>query len=352
MQFFKSSEDRSSLNLGGEIAELKETFQSRINRLESALKQEEASTSSTTQRAEEIEKSLRAEVATLKGRLKEKEKQLDTRNTELKDLQSKTDVLVNRAAEMESSMESRDPAFSEAHRAGPEKIEPAPIQSAPDTLPRQFFDHLISELTEAMGPMASLVVRDQVAALGESMEGFAKIRLNEFLNAVSQEFLDEKRRREFQQRMAETAEMAENDPEPQAAPKTPLRKTNGLDVEENGLEAELVTKIQDMKNQLREQEKLLKLRDAEVRRFKLKMSSNTNGGENVVIDELKSKLVENDSLLDAKEEEIEKVREQMAAENEKLRSELQAKKVLLAKIERDEWKAMGSSKMWKGWTGS
>ena len=54
MQFFKSSEDRSSLNLSGEIAELKETFQSRINRLESALKQEEASTSSTTQRAEEI----------------------------------------------------------------------------------------------------------------------------------------------------------------------------------------------------------------------------------------------------------------------------------------------------------
>ena len=125
-----------------------------------------------------------------------------------------------------------------------------------------------------------------------------------------------------------------------------------MDVEENGLEAELVTKIQDMKNQLREQEKLLKLRDAEVRRFKLKMSSNTNGGENVVIDELESKLVENESLLDAKEEEIEKVREQMAAENEKLRSELQAKKVLLAKIERDEWKAMGSSKMWKGWTGS
>jgi len=72
-----------------------------------------------------------------------------------------------------------------------------------DSVPPGFFDHVTRALTEAMGPMAALVVRDQVAALGESLETFPKRRVKELLEVVSQEILDERLKLRFHERMSE-----------------------------------------------------------------------------------------------------------------------------------------------------
>jgi hypothetical protein len=65
-----------------------------------------------------------------------------------------------------------------------------------------FFDSLIRELTQVLGPMASVVVRDRVASLGESMEKFPKDRVPELLETISQEILDDNGKATFRERLA------------------------------------------------------------------------------------------------------------------------------------------------------
>ena len=66
-----------------------------------------------------------------------------------------------------------------------------------------FLDRMGSALTEAMGPIAAFVVRDQIAALGERYETFPRARLGELIDLVSQEILNEKMKEAFRATMAE-----------------------------------------------------------------------------------------------------------------------------------------------------
>jgi hypothetical protein len=56
---------------------------------------------------------------------------------------------------------------------------------------------MILSLTEAMGPMAPIVLRDQVAAMGEAIAAFPKERVFQLLNQVSQEILADTLRLNF-----------------------------------------------------------------------------------------------------------------------------------------------------------
>lgn len=71
----------------------------------------------------------------------------------------------------------------------------------PETVPPEFFTRMISVLTEAIGPMAPLVVQDQISSLNESPETFPEEKLEDLVEAISQEIPDEKMRRRFQQMM-------------------------------------------------------------------------------------------------------------------------------------------------------
>jgi type II secretory pathway predicted ATPase ExeA len=73
------------------------------------------------------------------------------------------------------------------------------VESGSDAVPAEFFDRMTDSLTEAMGPMASLVIREQVSALGESLEAFPKSRLAELVEAASQDILDEPLKIRFRQ---------------------------------------------------------------------------------------------------------------------------------------------------------
>ena len=55
--------------------------------------------------------------------------------------------------------------------------------------------------TAAMGPMASLVLRDQISALGESRDAFPQVKLRELIDLVSREILNETMRSHFQEMM-------------------------------------------------------------------------------------------------------------------------------------------------------
>jgi hypothetical protein len=53
-----------------------------------------------------------------------------------------------------------------------------------------------------MGPMASLVLRERIARLGESAEEFPIVRLPELVAAIKQEILSEALRLRFEEEIA------------------------------------------------------------------------------------------------------------------------------------------------------
>jgi type II secretory pathway predicted ATPase ExeA len=65
-----------------------------------------------------------------------------------------------------------------------------------------FFAKMIQILTEAMGPMASLVLKEQIAGLGESPEEFPIIRLPDLMESIKQEILSEGLRLRFEEEIA------------------------------------------------------------------------------------------------------------------------------------------------------
>src|SRR6266536_3065455 len=97
------------------------------------------------------------------------------------------------------SMQEQLKAFSQTDLG---MKEFAPGELGAGNVPREFFDHMTFKLCEAAGPMAPLIVRDQVARLGESLEAFPKRRLKELLERICSEIFDQKLKREFQQTMS------------------------------------------------------------------------------------------------------------------------------------------------------
>jgi len=79
----------------------------------------------------------------------------------------------------------------------PTEIGPWLQEPAEGMVPHQFFDAMVSKLTEAVGPMAPLIVRDQISLLGESRDAFPKSRLKELLESVSEEIFNNDLRQDF-----------------------------------------------------------------------------------------------------------------------------------------------------------
>lgn len=75
--------------------------------------------------------------------------------------------------------------------------------AAPPFVSASFLESLLMALTEAMGPMAKIVLRDQIKALGESVECFPHTKVEMLIDSVSREILDGGMRGQFQQQMLE-----------------------------------------------------------------------------------------------------------------------------------------------------
>ena len=72
-----------------------------------------------------------------------------------------------------------------------------------DFVPRIVFDELSVILVDAMGPMASIVLKDRVASLGASLDRFPEDKLKALIELVSDEILDPSMRQDFQKLVQE-----------------------------------------------------------------------------------------------------------------------------------------------------
>jgi general secretion pathway protein A len=94
-------------------------------------------------------------------------------------------------------------------RSGIVRLEPKPAavkpisKSVPSTaiVPANFLNALAAALTDAMGPMSRIVLRDQIKGLGESSERFPHAKVEMLLESVSREILDEGMRAQFRHQM-------------------------------------------------------------------------------------------------------------------------------------------------------
>jgi len=72
------------------------------------------------------------------------------------------------------------------------------------TVDGDFFAQMEHELTKVMGPVATLIIDDEVAALSAAKDAFPRDRLAELVEKVSSEITDEDKRANFQQTVLET----------------------------------------------------------------------------------------------------------------------------------------------------
>jgi hypothetical protein len=61
----------------------------------------------------------------------------------------------------------------------------------------------LAEFTNVIGLVASVIVREHVTALGESMEKFPKARLPQLIDSLSREILDDERKAKFRERVGQ-----------------------------------------------------------------------------------------------------------------------------------------------------
>jgi Domain of unknown function (DUF4388) len=83
------------------------------------------------------------------------------------------------------------------HKSGLVELVAPSSRPAADVVPPALFDRLTSILTEMIGPMAALVLRDQIDSFGESQDSFPESKLDELIGLVSKEISDGKLRSKF-----------------------------------------------------------------------------------------------------------------------------------------------------------
>ena len=167
-----------------------------------------------------LEQNLNTRIQDLETQLRTKEQLLVARSREVIDLKAQLDHLRNGIKEVSSFFkqsqvlgvieEQDNNAVSrkaeEKSATTQAKGQPAtdsPPDAGQETVAPEFFKRMTHELTQTIGPMASMIVHDHVKALGETVENFPKARVNELLDTVSAEISDEKVKNGFRERLAE-----------------------------------------------------------------------------------------------------------------------------------------------------
>ena len=207
-----------------------------VTQLELAIQQAKGEAASEAQHAEQVIESLKLKIATLEAQLTQTEqivggtdktiKGLDQdRDRRVIDLNAELAPQTNRMKEMSSFLRKAEaligihaqdigtvvageqlktgeekPAISYFQAAG---VTSTVTDAARKTVSRDAFDHMIAEFSEhtnVIGSIASLIVRDHVRALGESIEKFPQTRLTELLESLSGEISDDKLKADFRKR--------------------------------------------------------------------------------------------------------------------------------------------------------
>jgi len=212
--------------------QLAEISRIKISALESQLREKEELGRQNESTIEGLEQKLTAKLQDFESLVRDKEEQLAGRDAEINDLKSWLKLLTKgigqmssffRQAEALAGIEGQD--VSAAVLKEPvdgRQEEPVTVQSnIPEVMPvvpeaareivsPDIFGRItgeFAEVTGVMSPLSLLIVRQHVAALGESMEKFPKPRLAELLERLVTEISDEKRQVDFRARVARSSQI-------------------------------------------------------------------------------------------------------------------------------------------------
>jgi chromosome segregation ATPase len=205
----------------------------KISALESRLKDTEDLAHQKESTIKELEQHL-AKTQEFESMLQDKQKILTQRDSEITDLRSQLKRFkkgINeisylfREAEVLTGLEEEEAARDESQQTVEEK--PAAVErnigkitavvadadAIPEMVSSEIFQRIISELAQAanvIGAVASVIVHQQVKALGESVGKFPRARLPELLEALAQEITDENVQIDFRQRLADSMQFTLN----------------------------------------------------------------------------------------------------------------------------------------------
>ncbi|MPZ76654.1 MAG: hypothetical protein GEU77_09015 [Deltaproteobacteria bacterium] len=202
-----------------------------VSQSELAIQQTKGEAASEAQHAEQAIEGLKIKIATLQAQLSQTKQifagidstikgpdqdrnrqaidlhaQLKPRTNGIKN--SKAEALVGIKAQAISTVVAGEqlktgeekPTTSHFQAAGVTSIV---TEAARETVSHDTFDRMIAEfskLTNVMGSIASLIVRDHVRAFDESMENFPQTRLKKLLESLSKEISDDKLKADFCER--------------------------------------------------------------------------------------------------------------------------------------------------------
>ena len=146
-----------------------------------------------------LEQQLTTKTQDFESQISGKEKLLSERDAEIKDLKSQLQFL-SRGIKDTSSFFRQAVAF--AHRQPEEEndstidpinrerhnpITPSSPSTSEEMVPSEFLEQAVEHLTLSIGPIAPIVMRDHIKALGESTEKFPKRRVAELIEMLSNE---------------------------------------------------------------------------------------------------------------------------------------------------------------------
>ena len=89
------------------------------------------------------------------------------------------------------------------HKAGLIEVVTSTSQSTSDLVPAAFFNRLVTILTDIIGPMAPMVVRDEIQALGEFQHSFPEAKLDKLIALISKQISDAILRSRFEKSMVQ-----------------------------------------------------------------------------------------------------------------------------------------------------
>jgi chromosome segregation ATPase len=208
---------------GMRVEHLTGNSQKTIATLEAQLRKTEEIVRGKDSTIKGLEQSYTARVQDLESQVRNREDLLAGRDEQIDDLKSQVKVLTNGIKDMSSFFKQAEAlAAIEVQDTGKvsqngqlkneqekltmsksknSKVTSNKKEALTETVSPDFFNRMTLELTQTLGPMALVIVRDRVEALGESMEKFPKTRVTELLETVSEEILDESVKNSFRERL-------------------------------------------------------------------------------------------------------------------------------------------------------
>jgi chromosome segregation ATPase len=195
--------------------QITESFNTKVAALEAQIRDIKEIVRRKESTIKALEENLTAKIQDFKNQLRNKEKLLGGRSAEINDLKSKLQVLTGKIKEMSSFLKQAEAlatvegqnsstltaseplnGVEEKPVGSPFEVEVPTVTSneqtnvGQQTVSPDFFDLMSQELSAIIGKQAPMIVRERVAALGESMEKFPKSRLAELLEILSKEIVN------------------------------------------------------------------------------------------------------------------------------------------------------------------